>query len=98
MHDGNIAWHPDLCANPELGYMLPRNASSAGDKLPLAAIRLPRGLARVGRPWLKSVVGKVVGLHTDRDALPIHEMTGLSYASTTEDRSMPAGTTGTRRC
>ncbi|WP_105416499.1 M20 aminoacylase family protein [Neorhizobium sp. T25_27] len=94
-----VAWRRDLHANPELGYELPRTASFVADKL--------RGFGcddvteGIGRSGVVGVVhgrsrssGKVIGLRADMDALPIHEATGLSYASKVDGRMHACGHDG----
>jgi len=99
MHDEIIAWRRDLHANPELGYELPRTPSFVADKL--RAFGCDQVAEGVGRSGVVGVLhgqsqssGKVIGLRADMDALPIHETTGLSYASTTEGRMHACGHDG----
>jgi hypothetical protein len=78
MDDEIIAWRRDLHANPELGYELPRTASFVADK----------------RRAFGCEAGRVMGLRADMDALPIHQTSGLPYASTTESRMHACGHDG----
>ncbi|WP_284180599.1 M20/M25/M40 family metallo-hydrolase, partial [Agrobacterium fabrum] len=99
MYDEIIAWRRDLHANPELGYELPRTSSFVAEKL--RAFGCDEITEGVGRSGVVGVIhgrnyscGRVVGLRADMDALPIHETTGLSYASTIEGRMHACGHDG----
>jgi hippurate hydrolase len=89
-HDNEIiAWRRDLHAYPELGYELPRTASFVAEKLrAFGCDEVAEGISRSGVVGVvhgqSTSSGRVIGLRADMDALPIHETTGLSYASTTE--------------
>lgn len=74
----------DLHAHPELGFEEERTSRIVADMLRQANIEVTRNVGRTG------VVGVIkgrlagqrsIGLRADMDALPIHEATGLSYAS-----------------
>ncbi|MCQ1574312.1 amidohydrolase [Neorhizobium galegae] len=99
MDDEIVAWRRDLHANPELGYELPRTAAFVADKLRGSGCDdVAEG---VGRSGVVGVVrgrsrssGRVIGLRADMDALPIHEATGLSYASTVDGRMHACGHDG----
>ncbi len=77
----------DLHQNPELGYQETRTSQVVRQELESIGIEFVGGLAGgtgvVG--YLPATVdgGKTVGLRADMDALPIHEETGLPYASKT---------------
>lgn len=81
-----IALRRDLHANPELGLEEERTSRIVADMLREADIEVTQNVGRTG------VVGVIkgrlpgqrsIGLRADMDALPIHEATGLPYASKT---------------
>ena len=82
-----IEWRHDLHRHPELMFDLPRTSSLVAERLrDFGCDEVVTGIARTG---VVAVVkgqstssGKVVGLRADMDALPIHEGTGVEYAST----------------
>ena len=84
-HDALTAIRHDLHAHPELGFEEHRTAAIVADLLESWGIEVHRAVGRTG------VVGVLragngagtVGLRADMDALPIHEATGLDYASNT---------------
>jgi len=89
MYDEIIAWRRDLHANPELGYDLPRTASFVADKLrSFGCDEVTEGVGKSGVVGVlngrRQASGRTIGLRADMDALPIRELTGLSYASKTE--------------
>ena len=75
----------DLHAHPELGLEEQRTSEIVARELQRLGYKVSRGLAKTG------VVGtltngssrKSIGIRADMDALPIHEQTGLPYASKT---------------
>lgn len=75
----------DLHAHPELGFEEKRTSKLVADILRNANIDVTE---RVGRTGVVGVIkgklpgGRSIGLRADMDALPIHEATGLPYAST----------------
>ncbi|MQY02595.1 M20 metallopeptidase family protein [Actinomadura macrotermitis] len=76
----------DLHREPELGLDLPRTQDkvlAALDGLPLE-ITTGRGLSSVTAVLRGGRPGPAVLLRGDMDALPVHEDTGLDYASTVE--------------
>lgn len=76
----------DLHAHPELGFQETRTSGVVADKLRSYGVdEVHTGLGTTG--VVAVIRGKVpgnrrVGLRADMDALPIHEATGLEYAST----------------
>jgi hippurate hydrolase len=76
----------DLHAHPELGFQETRTSGVVADKLRGYGVdEVHTGLGTTG--VVAVIRGKVpgnrrVGLRADMDALPIHEATGLEYAST----------------
>jgi amidohydrolase len=79
-------WRHDLHANPELLYDVHRTAAFVAAKL--SAFGCHETVPGIGRTGVVGVIrgksnttGRVIGLRADMDALPIHETTGLPYAS-----------------
>jgi amidohydrolase len=88
MHDEITEWRRDLHENPEILFETHRTSALVADKLrEFGCDEIVTGIGRTG------VVGvikgktnkscKTIGLRADMDALPIHEQTGLEYASKT---------------
>src|ERR1700733_969064 len=86
LHREMTAWRQDLHAHPELSMQETRTASVVRAKLAEFGVdEIITGMAKHG------VVGviragesdRAIGLRADMDALPIHEETGLDYASET---------------
>ncbi|SNT76576.1 M20 aminoacylase family protein [Paracoccus seriniphilus] len=82
------AWRRDFHENPELLYEVHRTAGKVAEMLrEFGCDEVTEGIGRTG------VVGvirgktdsskRVIGLRADMDALPIHEQTGVDYASKT---------------
>lgn len=83
-HDDMTAWRRDLHAHPELSMREARTSALVREKLASFGVdEIITGMATHG------VVGvirngssnRAIGLRADMDALPIHEETGLPYAS-----------------
>ncbi|MCF6232721.1 MAG: M20 family metallopeptidase [Rhodobacteraceae bacterium] len=81
-------WRRDLHENPELLFETHRTSALVADKL--KAFGCDDVTTGIGRTGVVAVIkgktdksGKVIGLRADMDALPIHEATGLAYASKT---------------
>jgi len=82
------AWRRDLHEHPEILFETHRTAAIVADKLrDFGCDEVVTGIGRTGVVGVikgrKSGSGRVVGLRADMDALPIHEQTGLAYASKT---------------
>ncbi|MGH1465231.1 MAG: M20 aminoacylase family protein [Cognatishimia sp.] len=87
LHDEITAVRRDLHAHPEILFETHRTSALVAEKLQsIGCDEVVTGLGRTGVVGVikgKSVSsGKVIGLRADMDALPIHETTGLDYAST----------------
>lgn len=80
------AWRRDFHAHPEILYECHRTAGIVAQKLrEFGCDDVVEGIGGTGVVGVirgrKSESGRVVGLRADMDALPIHEATGLEYAS-----------------
>lgn len=81
-------WRRDIHENPEILFETHRTSALVADKLKeFGCDEVVTGIGRTGVVGvIKGKVdtgGKVIGLRADMDALPIHEATGLDYASKT---------------
>ncbi|WP_299564887.1 M20 aminoacylase family protein [uncultured Sulfitobacter sp.] len=78
----------DLHANPEIGFTEARTSAIVAQKLREYGVdEIHTGLGKTGVVALihgKKRGNRRVGLRADMDALPIHEITGLDYASKTD--------------
>ncbi len=80
------AWRQDFHSHPELLFDCHRTAGIVAEKL--REFGCDEVVEGIGRTGVVGVIrgkttgsGRVVGLRADMDALPIHEATGLDYAS-----------------
>ncbi|QBY00867.1 amidohydrolase [Rhodophyticola sp. CCM32] len=92
-------WRRDMHENPELMYEVHRTAGLVADRL--RAFGCDEVVEGIGRTGVVGVIkgkangsGRVVGLRADMDALPIHEQTGLDYASKTPGKMHACGHDG----
>ena len=81
-------WRRDIHAHPEILFDTHRTSALVAEKLTaFGCDEIVTGLGRTGVVGLirgkSDGSGKVIGLRADMDALPIHEATGLDYASQT---------------
>ncbi|MCP4072878.1 MAG: amidohydrolase [Hyphomicrobiales bacterium] len=88
MHPEIAEWRRDIHTHPELLFELPRTAAKVADLLrQFGCDEVVEGIGRTGVVGLikgqSTSSGRVIGLRADMDALPIHEITGLDYASQT---------------
>jgi hippurate hydrolase len=81
-------WRRDIHENPEILFETHRTSALVADKL--KAFGCDEVVTGIGRTGVVGVIkgksdskGRVIGLRADMDALPIHEATGLDYASKT---------------
>ncbi|WP_127479415.1 amidohydrolase [Nocardioides pantholopis] len=87
------ALYRDLHAHPELAFQEERTARVAADGLGRAGYEVITGIGRTGVVGvLRRGSGPTVLLRADMDALPVHEETGLPYASSATGVG-PDGTT-----
>ncbi|MEO1140072.1 MAG: M20 aminoacylase family protein [Pseudomonadota bacterium] len=88
LHDEITSWRRDIHENPEILFETHRTSALVAEKLQgFGCDEVVTGLGRTGVVGVikgrGTSSGKVVGLRADMDALPIHETTGLDYASKT---------------
>ena len=81
-------WRRDIHENPEILFETHRTSALVAEKL--QEFGLDEVVTGSGRTGVVGVIrgksdskGRVIGLRADMDALPIHEQTGLDYASKT---------------
>jgi len=93
------AWRRDIHENPEILFETHRTSALVAEKL--RAFGCDEVVEGIGRTGVVGVIngrsdsaGKVVGLRADMDALPIHEATGLDYASKTDGAMHACGHDG----
>jgi amidohydrolase len=81
-----VALRHDIHAHPELGFEEHRTARVIAQTLRDAGLEVHEGIGGTGVVGVLRAGGssRTVGLRADMDALPIHEKTGLPYASTIE--------------
>ncbi len=93
------AWRRDLHENPEILFDTYRTSAIVAEKL--GEFGCDEVVTGIGRTGIVAVIkgksdtsGKVIGLRADMDALPIHEQTGLEYASKTDGAMHACGHDG----
>jgi len=91
-----IAIRHDLHTHPEIGLEEVRTSEVVAKELESLGYSVHRGLAKTGIvATLKVGTGrKTLGIRADIDALPIHEATGLAYASRTPGKMHACGHDG----
>jgi len=93
------AWRRDMHEHPEILFETHRTSALVAGKL--RAFGCDEVVEGIGRTGVVGVIkgngqnsGKTIGLRADMDALPIHEQTGLDYASKTPDAMHACGHDG----
>ncbi len=78
-----VSFRRDIHANPELAYEEHRTANKLEEALLKLGLEVHTGIGGTGVVSSLKVgsSNRTIGLRADMDALPIHEETGLSYAS-----------------
>jgi hippurate hydrolase len=99
IHDDVTAWRRDFHMHPEILFETHRTSATVADKLrAFGCDDVVEGIGRTGVVGVikgrKTGSGTVIGLRADMDALPIHEQTGLAYASQTPDAMHACGHDG----
>jgi amidohydrolase len=91
-----VAIRHDLHAHPELGLAEHRTAALVAEQLAAWGIEVHCGVGQTGVVGvLRNGNGQgAIGLRADMDALPIHEATGLAYASEHPGRMHACGHDG----
>ena len=99
LQDEITVWRRDLHENPEILFETHRTSALVAEKL--QAFGCDEVVTGIGRTGVVGVIkgksdtsGKVIGLRADMDALPIHEATGLTYASKTDGAMHACGHDG----
>jgi amidohydrolase len=99
MHSEITEWRRDFHQHPEILFETHRTSAIVEDKL--KAFGCDEVVGKIGRTGVVAVIngkndtkGRVIGLRADMDALPIHEQTGLDYASKTPDAMHACGHDG----
>ncbi|WGW03238.1 M20 aminoacylase family protein [Tropicibacter oceani] len=99
LQDEITAWRRDMHENPEILFETHRTSALVAEKL--RAFGCDEVVEGIGRTGVVGVIkgksdstGKVIGLRADMDALPIHEQTGLDYASKTPNAMHACGHDG----
>jgi amidohydrolase len=78
-----VTIYKDLHENPELGFMETRTAGIVAKELKALGYKVFTGIGKTGVVGiLENGAGPTVMFRGDMDALPVKEITGLSYAST----------------
>ncbi len=99
LQDEITAWRQDIHEHPEILFETHRTSALVAEKLQeFGCDEVTTGIGRTGVvAVIKGKIdtkGAVIGLRADMDALPIHEQTGLAYASKTPDAMHACGHDG----
>jgi hippurate hydrolase len=99
LQDEITAWRRDLHEHPEILFETHRTSALVAEKLEeFGCDEVVTGIGRTGVVGVikgrQTASGKVIGLRADMDALPIHEATGLPYASKTDGAMHACGHDG----
>jgi hippurate hydrolase len=93
------AWRRDIHENPEILFETHRTSAMVAEKLrEFGCEEVVEGIGRTGVVGIikgrTNTSGRTIGLRADMDALPIHEETGLPYASKTDGAMHACGHDG----
>ncbi len=93
------AWRHDFHQHPELMFDVQRTAGKVADLChSFGADQVVTGIGRTGVVVVikgkTDTRGRVIGLRADMDALPIHEQSGVAYASQTPGKMHACGHDG----
>ncbi len=93
------AWRQDFHRHPELLFDVQRTAGRVADLLrEFGCDEVVTGIGRTGVVGVirgrANTSGRTIGLRADMDALPIHEATGVDYASTVPGKMHACGHDG----
>ncbi|AZV80345.1 amidohydrolase [Parasedimentitalea marina] len=99
MHSEITGWRRHLHENPELLFDVHQTAAFVVERLKEFGVTdITTGVGRTGVvatiKGKTDTSGRVIGLRADMDALPIHEATGLDYASKIEGKMHACGHDG----
>ena len=99
LHQEITEWRRDFHAHPELLFEVHRTAARVAELLrEFGCDEVVEGIGKTGVVGVihgqQTSSNKVIGLRADMDALPIHEITGLDYASQTEGMMHACGHDG----
>ena len=99
MHEEVTGWRRHLHETPELMYDLPETAAFVEARLrEIGVDEITPGIGKIGVVAVirgrQDTKGRVIGLRADMDALPIHEATGLDYASKVDGKMHACGHDG----
>ncbi len=99
LHEEATAWRRDFHRPPELNFDLPRTAALLAERL--RSFGCDEVITGIGRSGVVGVIrgarttsGRVIGLRSDMDALPIHETSDVPHASTVPGRMHACGHDG----
>ncbi len=99
LHEEITAWRRDLHEHPEILFDTIRTSKVVAEKL--TSFGCDEVVTGLGRTGVVGVIkgktdtrGRVIGLRADMDALPIHETTGVAYASKTDGAMHACGHDG----
>jgi len=96
-HDEMTAWRQDFHRHPELAFEEVRTSGIVAEKLREFGVdEVVTGIAKTGVVGVirGSAPGGAIGLRADMDALPIHEQSGVPYASTAPGKMHACGHDG----
>ena len=99
MHAEVTEWRRDFHRHPEILFEVHRTAARVAELLrSFGCDEVVEGIGRTGVVGVikgqSTASGRVIGLRADMDALPIHEITGLDYASQTDGAMHACGHDG----